>query len=168
MKIAYIAHPISGNVSDNLDAIRDIARHINLYEPDVVPFAPYYLDCHCLDDSVPEERERGIKNNVALLKKGFVDELRLYGPRISKGMLEEIKLAYSLGITICPMSEGTQRDFDALVFGKTEESKFNSKEIFITDKENDISDLLETMNKGTASGVRSMIDMITDNHGNHE
>ena len=47
--------------------------------------------------------ERGIKNDVALMKKGFIDEVRLYGDRISNGMEAEIKLANSLGIPVISM-----------------------------------------------------------------
>lgn len=100
MKIAYIAHPISGDISGNLEKIRQIVREINLNEPDVVPFAPYWLDCHALDDNIPEERERGIKNDHELFNRGFIDELRLYGDMVSNGMRAEIELAESLGIPV--------------------------------------------------------------------
>jgi len=108
MKIVYIAHPISGNISENLRKIQEIGRQINLEEPNVVPFAPYFFDCHALDDNILEERERGIKNNIALISKGFIDEVRLYGNRISCGMHEEIKLANTLGIKIVPMTIETK------------------------------------------------------------
>lgn len=111
MKIAYIAHPISGDVAANLSKIVDIVREINLNEPNTVPFAPYYLDCIALNDDVPEERRRCIRNDVELFKRGFIDEVRLYGECISKGMHHEIKLAKELGILIIPMTDGTRDDF---------------------------------------------------------
>jgi len=110
MKIAYIAHPIGGDVRNNLICIRSIVRHINLTEPEVVPFAPYYLDCITLDDNIPEQRARGIKNDVALMSAGFVDELRLYGNRISEGMSHEIELAVQLGIPIIAMTPATESE----------------------------------------------------------
>ncbi len=100
MKVVYIAHPISGNVKENLKKIALIGREINLDEPDTVPFAHYYFDCHCLIDNIPEERERGIKNATELLKRGFIDEIRLYGDHISEGMKHEIELAHKLGIPV--------------------------------------------------------------------
>jgi hypothetical protein len=109
MKVAYIAHPISGDPQGNHDKIIRIVRSINILEPDVVPFAPYLVDCLALDDNVPEERERGIKNDIALFKKGFIDEVRLYGDRISTGMSHEIKLACKLNIPIRPMTKGTKK-----------------------------------------------------------
>jgi len=111
MKIAYIAHPIGGNVKLNLLRIRRIVRLINLEEPETVPFAPYYADLVSLDDSDPAERARGIKNDVALFKKYFIDEVRLYGDRISNGMDDEIRLAISIGITVVPMTDETKADF---------------------------------------------------------
>jgi len=111
MKIAYIAHPISGDIAGNLKKIEAIGREINLNEPDMVPFAPYYFDCNTLNDDIEEERERGIKNDIALFKKGFIDELRLYGDRISKGMEHEIKLCWELKIMIVPMTIETLNQY---------------------------------------------------------
>ena len=111
MKVAYIAHPISGDIKGNLKRVEQIGRQINLEEPDVVPFAHYFFDCYALDDDIPEERERGIKNNIALMRKGFIDEVRLYGNRISSGMSHEIAMAIELGIEVAPMTEDTKREF---------------------------------------------------------
>lgn len=112
MKVAYIAHPVGGDVQNNLKRIEKIGRQINIEESGVVPFAPYYFDCHVLDDSVPDERNRGIKNNVALMRKGFVDEVRLYGDRISTGMGHEIELAHELGIPVVPMTPETKEAYN--------------------------------------------------------
>jgi hypothetical protein len=108
MKIVYIAHPIGGNVTANLEKVKQIIRHINMTEPDVVPFAHYFVDCHCLNDNVPIERERGIKNDIALMRAGFINEVWLYGDKISTGMSHEIALASELGIPIFSKSEGTK------------------------------------------------------------
>ena len=111
MKVAYIAHPISGDIEGNLRRIEQIGRQINLEEPEVVPFAHYFFDCYALDDDIPEERERGIKNDIALMRKGFIDEVRLYGNRISVGMSHEVDLAIELGVEVKPMTEATKREF---------------------------------------------------------
>jgi len=100
MKIIYIAHPISGNIKGNLKKITEIGREINLNEPDTIPFAPCFFACHCLNDNIPEERARGLKNDIELMKRGFIDELRLYGNNISEGMKHEIELAHKLGIPV--------------------------------------------------------------------
>lgn len=108
MKVSYICHPISGDIEGNLNRIKEIGRKINLEEPDTIPFAHYFFDCYSLDDNIPEERERGIKNDIALMKKGFIDEVRLYGNRISEGMWAEVRLALELGIKIIPMTPETK------------------------------------------------------------
>lgn len=108
MKIAYIAHPVGGDVENNLTLIREIVLKINLEEEDVVPFVPYYSDVVSMDDSNPEQRARGIKNNIHLLQ--FCDELRLYGDRISEGMCLEIAKAIELGIPIKIYSDNITKD----------------------------------------------------------
>lgn len=104
MKIAYIAHPISGDVNGNIIKILAIIKHINLNEPDTVPFAPYLPDCMALDDNIPEQRERGIRNDIALFHRGCIDEVRLFGDRISNGMKSEVDLAIELGIPVLACS----------------------------------------------------------------
>ena len=110
MKVVYIAHPIGGDVENNLKKVAQVAREINLEYPDVVPIAPYFLDCYALDDNNPEERERGIKNDIALFHKGFIDEVWLYGDRISFGMSKEIELANKLGIIVVSKSQDIHLD----------------------------------------------------------
>lgn len=100
MKIVYIAHPISGDIEGNLADLRRIVRKINLEFPDVVPFVPYYADIVSLDDIIPEERERGIKNDIAILKSGCVAKVWLTGERISNGMAAEKDLASEIGIPV--------------------------------------------------------------------
>jgi len=114
MRIAYIAHPIGGDVQNNLEKIKNIVRHINLTEPEIVPFAKYWVDCHALDDNSREERERGIKNDREFFERRSFDELRLYGDRISKGMRAEIALAEKYCIPIVPMTTETQAMYDYL------------------------------------------------------
>jgi hypothetical protein len=111
MVISYICHPISGDIPGNIEKLIKIARKINLEEQEVIAFVPYFMDLHCLDDQIPEERARGIKNDTELIRRQFVDEVRLYGPGISSGMWHEIRLARELGIRIRPMSKGTTKDF---------------------------------------------------------
>lgn len=111
MTVAYIAHPISGDVEVNIKKLVEIARKINLEEPAVVPFIPYLFDLHALRDDVKEERARGIKNSIELFKRGIIDEVRLYGNRISEGMRAEITLAEGLDIRIVPMTDETIKQY---------------------------------------------------------
>lgn len=111
MKVAYIAHPIGGDVAANLRRIRWIVRLINLKNKSIVPFVPYYADCLALKDEIESERIRGIANDLALMSKGFIDYLWLYGPRISKGMRHEIAVASKYDIKVQPMSTGTEKAY---------------------------------------------------------
>jgi hypothetical protein len=104
MKIAYIAHPVSGDVSGNIEKILKIVREINLTMPDVVPFVPYMADLLIMDDNIAAERERGIGNDIAILRSGMVNELWVYGHKVSGGMRAEIELAFELNIPVLVMS----------------------------------------------------------------
>jgi hypothetical protein len=108
MKIAYICHPIGGNTAKNIQKVTKIVRDINLTMPDVVPFAPYIADVLALDDDDPEERDRGLQNCTEILKSGMVNELWIYGKRISPGMQTEIHLAYVMEIPILVMDPQTE------------------------------------------------------------
>jgi hypothetical protein len=103
MKIVYIVHPISGDISGNIQKIIKIVKYINLSKPDIVPFAPYITDVLALDDDNPEQRLRGISNDIAILKSGMVNELWVYGSKVSCGMEAEIELAFELNIPIVVM-----------------------------------------------------------------
>ena len=108
MKIVYVAHPVSGDVSGNIEKIIGIVRDINLQEPEILPLSSYITDLYALDDSNPEERERGIKNATKLLRTGIFHEMRLYGDKISNGMLKEIELAEELNIPVIAMTPETK------------------------------------------------------------
>lgn len=96
-KIVYIAHPIGGDVQSNVNKVLSIVAELNRCNPNVVPFAPYIVDVLALDDSVPSDRARGFENNKALFEK-CVDEVWLFGNRISDGMKIEIGWAKELEI----------------------------------------------------------------------
>ena len=72
MKIVYIAHPIGAptkeGIENNLADLRRIVRGINLNYPDIVPFVPYYADIVSMNDMIPAERERVIKNDTTILR----------------------------------------------------------------------------------------------------
>ena len=108
MKIVYIAHPIAGDVHGNVERILSIVKEINMTRDDVVPFAPYITDVLALDDNNIIERDRGIRNDIAILRAGIVDELWVYGPKISGGMQAEIELAFNLGIPIVAKDPQTE------------------------------------------------------------
>lgn len=97
MKVVYIAHPIGGDVQNNIVKILAIVKEINLTMPDVVPFVPYLADVMALDDNLPEHRARGIKNNSHWFEKRLIDELWVYGD--SPGVRAEIQMAVDYDIS---------------------------------------------------------------------
>lgn len=100
MRIAYLAHPIGGDVKGDIKKIIRIVREINLAHPDVVPFVPYLADVLAMDDKNPSERNRGINNGIAVLTSGMVDELWVCGSTITPGMKAEIALAIDMKIKV--------------------------------------------------------------------
>lgn len=100
MKIVYIAHPISGDAFLNCKKVVKIVEAINRNQPNVVPFAPYITDILALDNKKKEDKKRGMKNNFELLKRGFIDELWVFGDEVSAGMKKEMDLAKEQDIPV--------------------------------------------------------------------
>ena len=96
----YICHPIKGDKKENLKNILKIVRIINLTMPEVVPLTNYFADCLALCDEIEEERQKGLYNDRKLLESGIVDELWVFGDKITEGMLSEIKTAQECGIPV--------------------------------------------------------------------
>lgn len=98
MNILYIAHPIKGDVKNNILAIYNIVSTINNRSIDILAFAPYLS--YGLDDNIPSEREKGIIYDKVFFDKGIIDGLWLFGNRVSDGMIHEIDLSLKHGIHI--------------------------------------------------------------------
>lgn len=111
-EVAYIAHPIGGNVKSNIKKILKIVRDINLNEPGVIPFVPYLADVMALDDNIEAQRERGLQNDFYYILHKVPTVIRLYGPRISAGMTREIYAAISVDIPIRPMTKQTIKEWE--------------------------------------------------------
>lgn len=90
-KLIYIAHPIGGNVKENLEKIKVIFEQLSK-TPDIVPFAPYWIACHALDDSKVGDRKIGMEQNKYYFDNRIIDEVWVYGG-ISEGVKREIEWA---------------------------------------------------------------------------
>ena len=112
MKTVFIAHPISGDIDGNVKKVLAICERIHTKE--LVPVAPYLVSLQYLNDEVVEDRELGIEANLECFRRRYVDELWLFGDRISEGMKGEIALAKELNIPIVPKTDGTKRDLEVL------------------------------------------------------
>jgi hypothetical protein len=91
VKIVFVAHPISGDVKGNMKKVLKICAEI--YKGNIIPVAPYLISLQYLNDEVIEDRKLGMDANHECFYCGYVDELWLFGDRISSGMVGEIKLA---------------------------------------------------------------------------
>jgi hypothetical protein len=115
-EVAYIAHPIAGDVYGNIQEILKIVNEIYVNEPGVTPFTPYLAGIMTGTEDTPETRERGLKEDEFYISSGIVTSVRLYGTKISSGMEREINRAHELGVQ---------------VFAKTRETKLEFKRIYI-------------------------------------
>ena len=107
-KTVFIAHPIAGDVKGNMKKVLEICQIVHAKE--IIPVAPYLVALQYLDDEVVEDRALGTEANLECFHRRYIDELWLYGDRISSGMKEEILLAFKYGIPVIAKTEGTVRD----------------------------------------------------------
>lgn len=114
-KIVFIAHPVGGDIQGNIEKIKAIHRNVSIHEKGVIPFTPYMADILSLDDKDRTERMIGLINSQTILSSGIVDELRLYGDKISPGMKEEVIIAMQLGIPIVAMTEETKKSLNKML-----------------------------------------------------
>ena len=112
-KTVFIAHPVRGDARGNARKVLDICREV--HKKNIIPVAPYLVSIQYLDDNVKEDRELGIEATLEAFHRGFIDELWLFGDRISEGMGEEVRLALKLGIPVIPKTDGAKRDLAKFV-----------------------------------------------------
>lgn len=96
MKLVYICSPLRGAIEENI-------KKANLYCEyaagcDTIPLAPHAIFTAYLQDDIPEQREKGLKMGIALLKR--CDEMWCCGEEITQGMQGEIDQATKLHIPI--------------------------------------------------------------------
>ena len=109
-KTVFIGHPISGDIKGNVEKVLKICSE--LHTKDIIPVAPYLISLQYLDDKIVEDRELGMEANHECFHRRYVDELWLFGDRISDGMKKEILLAKEMNMPIIPKTEGTKRDLE--------------------------------------------------------
>jgi hypothetical protein len=113
IKTVYIAHPIAGDVQENVRKVLAICEAVHTEE--IVPVVPYLVSLQYLDDTVQEDRRLGMLANLECFHRRYVDEIWLFGDFISEGMKKEILLARELHIPVIPKTEATKRDFERLL-----------------------------------------------------
>lgn len=110
MLIVYVAHPIGGDVRRNMELVEERCGEIFRDRPEVIPIAPYLMALKFLDDANPADRLRGVGMNREFFFRKMIDEVWLFGPRISNGMWEEVGWSRGLGIPVVPMSGRLMRE----------------------------------------------------------
>lgn len=106
-KTIFISHPIGGDVDNNIKKVLKICARV--HTKSIIPVLPYLVSLQYLNDEIIEDKRLGIAANLECFRRGYVDEVWLYGDRISPGMKEEIALARKLGIPIIAKTPQTKR-----------------------------------------------------------
>ena len=101
MKTVYICSPYRGNVKENVERAKRLARNAALEGCLVI--APHLLYPQFLDDGNASEREIGLNSGLKLLE--FCDEVRVAEGDISHGMSREIARAGELGIPMVSVED---------------------------------------------------------------
>lgn len=89
MKQVYIASPLRGDYNTNIKNAVAYCRMAS--EVGVLPLAPHIIFSQWCNDTIPEQREQGLKLGLSLLEKS--QELWVMGTQISQGMQGEIAFA---------------------------------------------------------------------------
>ena len=111
-KTVFIGHPIGGDIKSNVEKVLKICAEV--HTKDIIPIVPYLISLQYLNDEVIEDRKLGMEANHECFHRRYVDELWLFGDRISAGMEKEILLAKKMNIPIIPKTEGTKQDLERL------------------------------------------------------
>ncbi len=106
-KIVYIASPYAGDVEGNVAFAKAACRLA--MERGCTPVAAHLLYPQMLDDTVPEQRELGIRMGLKLLEA--CGEMWLCGSCVSGGMQEELKAAWRHKIPVRRISRETVAEF---------------------------------------------------------
>lgn len=109
-KTVFIAHPIAGDVNGNMKKVLKICQMVHAKE--IIPVAPYLVALQYLNDEVVEDRALGTEANLECFHRRYIDELWLYGNRISEGMKGEIRVAVKYHVSVIPKTDETKGDLE--------------------------------------------------------
>ena len=82
MKMVYLASPLRGDYERNINKAVEYSRLVS--ECGLLPLAPHIIFSQWCNDTIPEQREQGLKLGLSLLEK--CDEMWVMGREISQGM----------------------------------------------------------------------------------
>lgn len=104
-KTVMIVHPMTGDIEGNLKKVDAICRAIHGSE--IIPVFPSYTTRRYLTPD-PKDRELAKTHIEEYLKRGFVDEVWVYGNRVTEGMMRVILTAMEYNIPVVSKSRETQ------------------------------------------------------------
>ena len=130
-RMIYICSPYAGNTEENTAFARQACGYA--IRQGAVPLAPHLLYPQILNDSVPEERETGIRLGLEILER--CEELWICGDRMSAGMKREAAYAKAKGIPVrrihlCEIMENqTVQEMGEGIGGGMETSQSHQKNV---------------------------------------
>ncbi|TQI68566.1 DUF4406 domain-containing protein [Clostridium sp. KNHs216] len=140
MKMVYICSPLRGDIQENIKKAVSYCSYAA--EQGVIPLAPHTIFTQYLDDTNPQQRQKGLQMGLELLKR--CDELWVCGDVISEGMRQEIEYAekHNMNILYFPkiifqnqIAFPPKEDYDQKMKQKILEIQENYGQIFFTKDE---------------------------------
>lgn len=99
MLIIYVAYPV-----DDMTDAEIIGELRKVRNPTVVPVVPFFAMRRYLNLDVADERAEWERTSQEYLRHDFIDELWLYGERITSDMRDLVLLARKEGIKVVAKS----------------------------------------------------------------
>ena len=96
MNLIYVVSPFAGDVEGNIEYAKKASQAV--INSGCAFFAPHLIYPSILDDTVPEQRAKGMEMGMTVLER--CDELWAFGERISEGMAAEMREAERIGIPV--------------------------------------------------------------------
>jgi hypothetical protein len=98
-KTIFIVHEMSGDIDGNSRKVIEICRQ--LHSEDIIPIVPSFTWRRYLGNT---ETDKVLVDKLIeeYFRRGMVDELWLFGHRLSDGMKKEIRLAIKYAIPVVP------------------------------------------------------------------
>ena len=95
-KMVYVCSPFAGDYMVNTENTKKYCKYV--MDQGYVPFAPHIMFASFLDDTDPVQRTKGCTLGLEMLER--VDEIWVFGDRISSGMKNEILFSEKFNIPI--------------------------------------------------------------------
>lgn len=99
-RVVYMAHPVSGDVENNISNAKRWYRWI-IDNHDVAVLANWIIDCELYDNNTDYEASLQRDEEIACR----CDEVWLVGGRISEGMRREANAAENAGVTVVDLTK---------------------------------------------------------------